>query len=156
MKPAKLTTEEAWGFNQLMVIAAFRYCVGRQTYIVGACADWLIEVWPLLSDNTKRFAAAYAAAALTKTTPNAWQAAVQDRLVIVHGLTAENANDPRKAVADLIRIQTQIALDPAVSSDAHALIAAEREAICPIVYGHCGSDNDAQRIVDAIRTRSAK
>ena len=53
MKPAKLTTEEAWGFNQLMVIAAFRYCVGRQTYIVGACADWLIEVWPLLSDNTK-------------------------------------------------------------------------------------------------------
>ena len=34
--------------------------------------------------------------------------------------------------------------------------AAEREAICPIVYGHCGSDNDAQRIVDAIRARSAK
>ena len=38
-----------------------------------------------------------------------------------------------------------------------ALVAAgEREAICPIVYGHCGSDNDAQRIVDAIRARSAK
>lgn len=48
-----LTTEEAWGFSQLMVISAFRYCVGRQTYIVGVCADWLIKVWPLLSDNTK-------------------------------------------------------------------------------------------------------
>ena len=36
------------------------------------------------------------------------------------------------------------------------IVAAEREAICSIVYGHCGSDNDAQRIVDAIRARSAK
>lgn len=52
-KPPKITTEQAWGFSQLMAIAAFRYCVGRQTYIVGACADWLIESWPLFSDNTK-------------------------------------------------------------------------------------------------------
>ena len=37
-----------------------------------------------------------------------------------------------------------------------AFSAAEREAICPIVYGHCGSDNDAQRIVDAIRARGKK
>jgi hypothetical protein len=36
-----------------MVMAAFRYCLGRQTYIVGACADWLIEIWPLLADNTR-------------------------------------------------------------------------------------------------------
>ena len=35
-------------------------------------------------------------------------------------------------------------------------VLAEREAICPIVYGHCGSDNDAQRIVDAIRARGEK
>jgi hypothetical protein len=34
--------------------------------------------------------------------------------------------------------------------------AAERDAICPIVYGRCGSDNDAQRIVDAIRARGEK
>ena len=34
--------------------------------------------------------------------------------------------------------------------------AAERDAICPIVYGRCGSDNDAQRIVDAIRARETK
>jgi hypothetical protein len=34
--------------------------------------------------------------------------------------------------------------------------AAEREAICPIVYGNCGSDNEAQRIVNAIRARKEK
>lgn len=39
--------------DHLMVIAAFRYCLGRRTYIVGDCADWLIKTWPLLSDKTK-------------------------------------------------------------------------------------------------------
>ena len=35
-----------------------------------------------------------------------------------------------------------------------ALVAeAEREAICPIVYGLCVSDNNAQEIVNAIRAR---
>jgi hypothetical protein len=38
----------------------------------------------------------------------------------------------------------------------NAAIAAEREACCSIVYGQCGSDNVAQRTVDAIRARSAK
>ena len=42
-----------WGFNDLMVTAAFRYCCGRQTYIVGCCADWLIEQWPNFADSTK-------------------------------------------------------------------------------------------------------
>jgi hypothetical protein len=36
-----------------MVISAFRYCVGRQTYVVQACADWLISIWPMLGANTK-------------------------------------------------------------------------------------------------------
>ncbi len=34
--------------------------------------------------------------------------------------------------------------------------AAEREAICPIVYGLCISDNNAQEIVNAIRARGSK
>lgn len=42
-----------WGFNDLMVVAAFRYCLGRRTYIVGVCADWLIAQWPNFSDSTK-------------------------------------------------------------------------------------------------------
>jgi hypothetical protein len=35
-------------------------------------------------------------------------------------------------------------------------VAAEREAICPIVYGLCISDNNAQEIVNAIRARGSK
>jgi hypothetical protein len=38
-----------------------------------------------------------------------------------------------------------------------ALVAeAEREAICPIVYGLCVSDNNAQEIVNAIRARGSE
>lgn len=56
MKKAKpeLTRAQAWGWQDLMVIAAFRYCCGRQTYIVGACADWLVDIWPLLTQHTQR------------------------------------------------------------------------------------------------------
>lgn len=53
MKPPKITTAQAWGFDELMVMAAFRYCLGSRTYIVGACADWLIDIWPMLSENTR-------------------------------------------------------------------------------------------------------
>ncbi|MFN8776147.1 MAG: hypothetical protein ACK5XV_05200 [Flavobacteriales bacterium] len=53
MKPPKITTEQAWGFHELMVMAAFRYCLGSKTYIVGACADWLVDIWPLLSKKTR-------------------------------------------------------------------------------------------------------
>lgn len=37
----------------LMVVAAFRYCLGRMTYIVSDCTEWLIEIWPILPDNVK-------------------------------------------------------------------------------------------------------
>ena len=37
-----------------------------------------------------------------------------------------------------------------------AAVEAEREAICPIVYGLCVSDNNAQEIVNAIRARGSK
>lgn len=48
-----LTRAQAWGWHDLMVVAAVRYCLGRQTYIVGACASWLIDIWPLLSDKDR-------------------------------------------------------------------------------------------------------
>ena len=41
------------GHDHLMVIAAFRYCLGRMTYIVSECAAWLIKTWPLLNEQTK-------------------------------------------------------------------------------------------------------
>lgn len=51
-----------------------------------------------------------------------WKTAVIDALVINHIYTAEHDNDPRKALADLIAWETMIALDPAVSPEALALI----------------------------------
>lgn len=41
------------GHDHLMVIAATRYCIGRMSYIVGDCADWLIKIWPILNEKTK-------------------------------------------------------------------------------------------------------
>lgn len=41
------------GHDHLMVIAAFRYCLGRMTYIFGDCASWLIKIWPFLSEQTQ-------------------------------------------------------------------------------------------------------
>lgn len=38
--------------DHLMVIAATRYCIGRMTYVVNDCADWLIKIWPMLSQKT--------------------------------------------------------------------------------------------------------
>lgn len=48
-----LTREQAWGWHDLMVIAAFRYCLGRQTYVVQTCSDWLTDIWPLLTEHTQ-------------------------------------------------------------------------------------------------------
>lgn len=39
--------------DQLMVMAAFRYCLGRMTYIVGVCNEWLRDIWPNLSEATQ-------------------------------------------------------------------------------------------------------
>lgn len=41
------------GRGQLMALAAVRYCLGRSSYIVGDCADWLITIWPELSSDTR-------------------------------------------------------------------------------------------------------
>lgn len=38
-------TNNPYGRDNLMVIAAIRYCLGRMTYIVSDCADWIIENW---------------------------------------------------------------------------------------------------------------
>ncbi|MBS0227639.1 MAG: hypothetical protein JSS23_02970 [Proteobacteria bacterium] len=51
--PTALAEQDAWGFQGLMVTAAFRYCCGRSTYIVGACVDWLIAHWEEFPCNTR-------------------------------------------------------------------------------------------------------
>lgn len=42
-----------WGFQDLMAVAAFRYCCGRQSYIVGVCVNWIIKQWPNFAENAK-------------------------------------------------------------------------------------------------------
>ena len=42
-----------WGYDDLMVLAAFRYCVRRRSYIVQDCVDWLIAYWPEFGDFIK-------------------------------------------------------------------------------------------------------
>lgn len=49
-----LTPFQAWGEHEIMVTAAHRYCLGRRTYIVSVCVQWLQSIWPLLGKETKR------------------------------------------------------------------------------------------------------
>lgn len=39
--------------DQLMCMAAHRYCLGRQSYIVGSCLDWLRAHWAQFARNTR-------------------------------------------------------------------------------------------------------
>lgn len=63
---------------------------------------------------------------------NPWKSAVIEQLVVAHILTADHETDPRKAVQDLLAFESDIAIDPRVSSAAAKLVeqakAEEREA----------------------------
>ena len=48
-----LTAVEAWSEHGLMPVCAFRYCLGRQTYVVGECCKWLRASWALLPENAR-------------------------------------------------------------------------------------------------------
>lgn len=39
--------------DQLMATAAMRYCLGRQTYIVSSCHDWIRATWDQFDRNTQ-------------------------------------------------------------------------------------------------------
>lgn len=43
-----------YGRHKLMVLAAVRYCLGRQSYMVGDCCDWLIWLWPKLDEANRK------------------------------------------------------------------------------------------------------
>lgn len=40
-------------FPDFLVIGAFRYALGRQTYVTGETSQWLIAKWPELSVNAQ-------------------------------------------------------------------------------------------------------
>ena len=44
---------QCWGPGQFAVVATFRYCLGRQTYIVQECADWLLMHWPTIEQPVR-------------------------------------------------------------------------------------------------------
>ena len=48
-----IPTKQAFGYNDLMVTSAHHYCLGRRTYIVSVCVDWLKENWHLFQQNTR-------------------------------------------------------------------------------------------------------
>ena len=48
------TRATAFGRDDLMAVAAFRYSLGRMTYIVSDCADWLCEQWPNIAENARK------------------------------------------------------------------------------------------------------
>lgn len=44
---------KTYGRDGLMIIAAVRYCIGRRTYIVSDCADWIVSNWAEWPDSVK-------------------------------------------------------------------------------------------------------
>lgn len=48
------TQTRPWGRDDLMATAAVRYCLGRSSYIVGDCVDWLIAQQRAISPNALR------------------------------------------------------------------------------------------------------
>ena len=44
---------DIYGRHDLMAIAAVRYCLGRMSYIVSDCCDWLLEVWPTITKSAQ-------------------------------------------------------------------------------------------------------
>lgn len=49
----KLTPEQAWGRSGLMAVSAVRYCLGRSTYIVSDCQEWLCDIWDKLPEKAQ-------------------------------------------------------------------------------------------------------
>jgi hypothetical protein len=39
--------------DQLMAMAAHRYCLGRRSYIVGSCINWIRATWTQFSPQTQ-------------------------------------------------------------------------------------------------------
>ena len=75
----------------------------------------------------------------------AWKASVIDQLIIAHILTAEHANDPLKAVQDLLAFESEIAIDPRVSSAAARLVDQARAEERRLLMG----ENDRLRMLAA-------
>ena len=93
-------------------VGAFEYPVGTKLYAASAPAQ-----------------PAQPAAGAVPADP--WRDAVINELVVAHIYCKEHDSDPRKAVQDAITWNCQVALDPAVSSAAAALVEQGRSEVTP-------------------------
>lgn len=59
---------------------------------------------------------------MSEQTSNPWKDQIIDHLVIWHIYRAVHEDDPKKALQDLLNIETSCALDPSVSEAAQALM----------------------------------
>ena len=115
----------------------------------------VLDIWgngcPVYNREQLRiYAIAYArAAVLAERERSPWKAALDQELVSLHlGTTDTPGYDTPKAALDaIIQWHVKIALDPAVSSDAAALIAAERE--------RCAKVCEAQEVHDVVHPGTA-
>ncbi len=74
MDEPKLTREQAWGWEETMVVAAVRHCLASRSGIVMDCTEWLCGSWDVLSERNRELirrdvVAAFAAGSWV---PNHW------------------------------------------------------------------------------------
>lgn len=93
----------------------------HQPWEHGKHTSWLVNPSDLPA-GTKLYAAAPPAAPAPVVPADRWKAAIDDELVYCHIGTVDSFPDARTAIKSLIDWHVSVALDPAVSSDAQALI----------------------------------
>jgi hypothetical protein len=53
MTKPTLTREQAWGWEETMVVAAVRHCLASRSGLVMDCTEWLVDSWGLLSERNR-------------------------------------------------------------------------------------------------------
>lgn len=93
---------------------------GEQSYSIERHGDgWALYFGAGKAWNTRHTPDVQAA--INDETKNPWKSAIIDELVVDCIYSAEYEADPRKALADVIEWNVQVALDPRVSADARKL-----------------------------------
>ena len=54
MSEPTLTREQAWGWEETMVVAAVRHCLSSRSGLVIDCTEWLVDSWGVLSERNRQ------------------------------------------------------------------------------------------------------
>lgn len=82
----------------LMIMAAFRYCLGRQTYIASECAEWLEKIWPEITPSTQELIIKEIKEAINKGRISDIDLHAWERLLFVGGEDSETYQSGRMVV----------------------------------------------------------